>query len=148
MKRPRCIVVAIDFSDHSLLALEQAIALARRFGARLHLVHSTAIPMHGVMPYDLAVPDSIWDGIREAAGQKLAELREKAEAQGVEATAEVSPELPAEAVVAAAHATDAELVVMGTRGRTGLRHALLGSVAERTLRTAPCSVLTVREPER
>ena len=65
-------------------------------------------------------------------------------AEGLEVTTEVSPELPAEAIVAAALERDADLIVMGTRGHTGLKHALLGSVAERTIRTAPCSVLTVK----
>lgn len=145
MDEIRTIVVATDFSRNSARALEQAIALGRRFGAALHLIHSYAIPMRGVMPYELAVPDSVWDGIREASEAKMLELREKVVAEGLEATTEVSPELPAEAVVAAALEREAQLIVMGTRGHTGLKHALLGSVAERTIRTAPCSVLTVKD---
>ena len=140
----RTIVVPIDFSGHSLHALDQAIGLAQRFGSKLHLLHSYAIPMRGVMPYEFAVPDGIWEGIREASEAKLAELREKALTEGLEVTTEVSPELPAEAIVAAALEREADLIVMGTRGHTGLKHALLGSVAERTIRTAPCSVLTVK----
>ncbi len=145
MKEIRSIVVPVDFSRHSLNALEEATALAHRFGARLHIVHSYAIPMRGVMPYEFAVPDSVWDGIREASEVKLADLKEKAEGQGVAVSTEVSAELPAEAIHAAALAQEADLIVMGTRGHTGLKHALLGSVAERTIRTSPCSVLTVKD---
>ncbi len=147
MNEIRTIVVPIDFSGHSLRALDQAISLGRRFGAKLHLLHSYAIPMRGVMPYEFAVPDGIWEGIREASEAKLAELREKAVSEGLEVSTEVSPELPAESIVAAALERDADLIVMGTRGHTGLKHALLGSVAERTIRTAPCSVLTVKDGE-
>ena len=147
MKEIHNIVVPVDFSRNSLRALDEAIALARRFGARLHLLHSSAVPMRGVMPYEVAVPDGVWEGIREAAEARLEELREKAVAEGLEVSTEVSPELPAEAIVAAALQREAELIVIGTRGHTGLKHALLGSVAERTARTAPCSVLTVKDAE-
>ena len=75
MTEIRTIVVAIDFSGHSLRALDQAIVLGRRYGSKLHLVHSDAIPMRGVMPYEFAVPDGVWEGIREASEAKLAELR-------------------------------------------------------------------------
>jgi len=53
------IVVPLDFSGHSLRALDQAIGLGQRFGSKLHLIHSYAIPMRGVMPYEFAVPDGI-----------------------------------------------------------------------------------------
>ena len=147
MTEIRTIVVPLDFSGHSLRALDQAIGLGQRFRSKLHLVHSYAIPMRGVMPYEFAVPDGIWEGIREASEAKLAELREKVVSEGLEVTTEVSPELPTEAIVAAALERDADLIVMGTRGHTGLKHALLGSVAERTIRIAPCPVLTVKDSE-
>ncbi len=140
----RTILVAHDFSEHSDAALETAVELARGFGAVLHLVHSYAIPIHGVMPYEFAVPDGVWDGIREAAGRRLDEIRGKVEAEGLEVSSELSPELPSEAVVKCAAERGADLIVMGTRGLSGLKHVVLGSVAERTLRDAPCPVLTVK----
>ena len=101
----RSILVPVDFSRSSDAAFGQAIDLARGFGAKLHLLHSFAIPMRGVMPYEFVVPEGVWDGIREAAEEKIEALREKAAAEGVEVTAEVSAELPAEAIVAASQAT-------------------------------------------
>lgn len=145
--RLREILVPVDFSAPSERALERAIDLARTFGSRIHLLHSYAVPVQGVMPYDFAVPDHVWQGIRDAAERRLEALREKVAAAGVEASAELSEEMPAEAVVKAAGARGADLVVMGTHGHSGLKHVLLGSVAERTIRTAPCWVLAVKDGE-
>jgi nucleotide-binding universal stress UspA family protein len=69
---------------------------------------------------------------------------EKVREAGVEAEGEVREGLPSDAIVAAAQQWGADLIVMGTRGHTGLEHVLLGSVAERTLHKAPCPVMTVR----
>jgi nucleotide-binding universal stress UspA family protein len=147
MIRVRAILVPMDFSPHSAAALDRAVDFAKVFGARIHLLHSYAVPVRGVMPYDFAVPDGVWDGIREAAESKLEEFRQTVVSAGVEATGEVSPVLPSEAILAAADEIDADLIVMGTRGHTGLKHVLLGSVAERAIRLAPCSVLTVKGEE-
>jgi nucleotide-binding universal stress UspA family protein len=135
----------MDFSPHSDAALVQAIDLAKALGAKIHLLHSYAVPVRGVVPYDFAVPDGVWDGIRKAAEGKLEEVRQSVVSQGLEASSEVSASLPSEAILAAVTAVGADLIVMGTRGHTGLKHVLLGSVAERTIRSAPCSVLTVKE---
>jgi nucleotide-binding universal stress UspA family protein len=75
---------------------------------------------------------------------KLAVLIEKVASDGVTATSQLSEFPAASAVLDLAERLGADLIVMGTRGRTGLKHVLLGSVAERTLRHAPCSVLTVK----
>ena len=139
------ILAPMDFSSHSDTALDRAVDLAKAFGAKIHLLHSYAVPVQGVMPYDFAVPDGVWDGIREAAESKLEELRQTVVSEGLEASGEVSPVIPSEAILAVAREVDADLIVMGTHGHTGLKHALLGSVAERTVRLAPCSVLTVKE---
>jgi nucleotide-binding universal stress UspA family protein len=139
------ILVPSDFSAHSEAALRRAVEFAKAFGAKIHLLHSYAVPVQGVMPYDFAVPDGVWDGIREAAESKLEELRQTVVSEGPEATVEVSPVIPSEAILAVAREIDADLIVMGTHGHTGLKHALLGSVAERTVRLAPCSVLAVKE---
>ena len=141
----RVILVPMDFSSHSDAALDRAVGFAKTFGAKLHLLHSYAVPVQGLMPYDFAVPDGLWDGIRVAAESKLEELRQRVVSEGLEASGEVSPVIPSEAILAVAREIGADLIVMGTHGHTGLKHALLGSVAERTVRLAPCSVLTVKE---
>jgi len=143
----RVILVGMDFSQHSAAALDRAVDFAKTFGAKIHLLHSYAVPVRGVMPYDFAVPDGVWDGIREAAETKLEGVRQEVESAGVEASSEVSPALPSEAILAVADEIGADLIVLGTRGYTGLKHVLLGSVAERTIRLASCAVLTVRAEE-
>jgi len=140
----RVILVPLDFSAHSVAALDRAVDFAKAFGAKIHLLHSYAVPMHGVMPYDFAIPDGLWDGIRKAAESKLEEFRQRIVSAGVEANSEVSPALPSEAIMTATREIDADLIIMGTHGHTGLKHILLGSVAERTIRLAPCPVLTVK----
>jgi nucleotide-binding universal stress UspA family protein len=145
MNPVRLILVPIDFSPHSDAALDRAVDFAKAFGAKIHLLHSYAVPVQGVMPYDFAVPDGVWDGIRKVAEHKLEEFRQSVASEGLEASSEVSPVMPSEAILAVSREIGADLIVMGTHGHTGLKHALLGSVAERTIRLAPCSVLTVKE---
>lgn len=144
---PRVIVVGVDFSDGSGEALEEAAALAARTQAKLHLVHALDLRIPLVTPYEVTVPDAWFDSALEGARRRLEKLALELP-QGVEATHEVRSEPPHEAVCGAAEAHGADLIVTGSRGLTGLKHVVLGSVAERTLRHAPCSVLTVRERER
>jgi nucleotide-binding universal stress UspA family protein len=139
------ILVPHDFSAHSDAALRRAVELARTAKGRLHLLHAYAWPVRGVMPYDMAMPAGVWDAIRQGTLEKLEEIRTDVAKQGVPVTAEVSAQLPVEAIVAAAEKHTADLIVLGTRGLTGLKHVVLGSVAERTVRLAPCPVLTVKE---
>ena len=81
--------------------------------------------------------------MRDAARERLEELREKGTAEGVEIAVHLREGNSAEGISAAANEIGADLIVMGTRGNTGLKHVLLGSVAERTIRLAPCPVLTL-----
>lgn len=140
----RKILVPVDFSEHSARALDHAIDLARSFRAELHLMHCYQINVGGVSPYGIVLPESLERDVREAAVTQLAGWREKVAAEGIAVRDYVTPEVPSEAIRARAEEIGADLIVMGTRGLTGLSHVLLGSVAERTLRTAPCPVLTVK----
>lgn len=144
LRAPRVLVAAVDFSEGASQALRQAADLAAWWGARLHLVHALDLRIPLVTPYEVTVPDAWFDSAWEAAGRKLGE-RVQELAPEVEATHEVRSEPPHDAICAAAKAQGADLIVTGSRGLTGLKHVVLGSVAERTLRHAPCSVWTVRE---
>ena len=140
---PRTLVVGIDFSEAGGEALDTAAEWARLFGARLHVVHALQIPMPLIAPYEVAIPEGIIEGARREAQRQLEQAAKRAAGVGV--TTELAS-IPAHAaLVDAAKRLPAELIVTGSRGLTGLKHALLGSVAERTLRYAPCSVLTVRK---
>jgi nucleotide-binding universal stress UspA family protein len=142
------ILVPVDFSDHSAKAIEMAVDVARAFGgATLHLLHCYQIQPVGVSPYGIVVPEAFDRDIRDAASQKLGEWREKVAADGVDVRAHLSSLLPSLAIQDAIGEVGADLVVMGTRGLSGIKHVLLGSVAERTLRTATCPVLTVKSSD-
>ncbi len=140
----RTILVPVDFSDYSQAAVDQAVALGKELGAKLHLLHCYQINVGGVSPYGVVLPQNLDREIRDAAQAKLSEWAEKAKAAGLEVETSVTPLFPSEAIASIAEDVGADLVVMGTRGLSGLKHVLLGSVAERTIRTAPCPVLTVK----
>ena len=147
MQEIRKILVPIDFSDPSQDALEDAIDLAKTWGAELHLLHCYSIHPAAIDPYGLAYPERFEQDVREAAQSRLAEWGDKARAQGVQATEHLSGRFPSDEIPAQAAELGVDLIVMGTRGLTGLRHVIVGSVAERTVRTAPCPVLTVKAAE-
>ena len=140
----RRILVPVDFSDHSQRALDEAIGLAKTFGAQLHLLHCYQVHPAAVAPYGIVVPETFEHDIRMAALQRLSEWREKVSAQGVPVQEHITAHFPAEEIVAMAEKLGVDLIVMGTRGLTGFKHVLLGSVAERTIRLARCPVLTVK----
>lgn len=138
------ILVPTDFSENAEHALAAAAKLARPFGASLHLLHVVQLPLLAVNPEAPAVPVTFWQELREHARKRLAPVQKKLEAEGLKCESEVIEDIPGFAISAAAERTHADLIVMGTRGLTGLKHVLLGSVAERTVRAAPCPVLTVK----
>ena len=145
MNQVRTILVPIDFSSHSKAALEAGVELAKVFGARLHLLHSYPLnPLGNISPYGVAIPAGFDQSVRQAAQEKLDESVEKVLAEGIEVSNQVTPMSPGEAISGVAEDIGADLIVMGTRGLTGLKHVLLGSIAERTIRIAPCPVLTVK----
>jgi nucleotide-binding universal stress UspA family protein len=142
---PRTVVVGTDFSPSAGGAVAAAAEWARSFGARLHLVHALQVPMPLIAPYEVAIPEGIIEGARREAERQLKDVAKGL--AGVSVTTELASTPAHAALVDAAKRLPAELIVTGSRGLTGLKHALLGSVAERTLRYAPCSVLTVRQPD-
>lgn len=136
----RTILVPIDFSDPSRAALGKARELAEHWGAALRLLHAYSPPSG--LPPGFAMDPDFEAKVAQAAEHALRDLaRECGAASNVRVTVEVARGGPVEAIVAQARGAD--LVVMGTHGRTGLAQARLGSVAERVVRTAPCPVLTV-----
>jgi len=144
MSRFRSILVPLDFSAHADAALELAIELAREAGATVHLFHAYGIPLGAIPPYGVAIPEGLLVGVRDAAARQLEKAAQKVEDAGLKCETHLlhaSP--PSDGIVEGARSVGADLIVMGTRGLTGLQHVLLGSVAERTVRLAHCPVLTV-----
>lgn len=140
------ILVPVDFSDSSRAAVAHAIELARAFGAEIHLLHSYPVSPGIATPYGPALPDAVFQSIRGSAERKLGEVKRHVADAGIAVTAHLTAEAASFAIADAAKELAADCVVMGTRGLTGVKHLLLGSVAERTVRTAPCPVITVPLP--
>ena len=147
MPRFQTILVPVDFSEHSARALDVAIEMAKAFGGRIHLLHCYPINPTGISPYGIVIPEGFDQEVREAAERQLARWGEKVSAAEVDFDQSLSSMFPSEVIARTAAEIGADLIVMGTRGLSGLKHVLLGSVAERTLRTAPCPVLTVKGPD-
>ena len=144
------LLVPTDFSPVSDIATEYAIDLAGRFGAAVHLLH-----VLDDTSYAAAYPDgfyvelpSVRKQLVEEADKKLAALAAGFAARNFTATWQVLSGRPARVIADEAQHRGTDLIVMGTHGRGGFAHLVLGSVAERVLRTAPCPVLAVRDTAR
>jgi len=145
MKEISKILVPVDFSSPSRRALDEAIGLAEVFGAEIHLLHCYQINPGVMSPYGVVVPETYDYEVRIAALQRLSEWRDEVRAQNIIAKEHITALPPFAEIAAMAEKLGADLIVMGTRGLTGFKHALLGSVAERTIRIAPCPVLTGKD---
>jgi nucleotide-binding universal stress UspA family protein len=140
------ILVPVDFSDDAAAALDRAIELAQHFGARIHLLHAYESLSATASAYGGGIPVDLGERIREAAAVRLEEWRARGAGKGVEIDVHLSSSLPSQAILDTAREVGADMIVMGTRGISGLMHVLVGSVAERTVRHATCPVLTVKQP--
>ena len=140
----RRIVVPTDFSADAVRAYEVAIQLARSFGAEITLLHCYQINPGAISPYGIALPEGLDRELREAVHRQLAEWSEKAGSDGVTVQTRLMSMTPSVAIAECVEEAEADLIVMGTRGLSGVQHVMLGSVAERTVRTAQCPVLTVK----
>jgi universal stress protein A len=144
MTLPLTILVATDFSEHADHALEYAAELAAPLGATIHLVHAISIPPMGVPEMGVAYSALMIESMTKHA---QAELDKRA--AGYRDRTTLGPTRldvgdPRDVVDRAAVQIGADLIVMGTHGRRGIRRVLLGSVAESVVRSAPCPVLTIR----
>jgi nucleotide-binding universal stress UspA family protein len=136
------ILCPVDFSETARAALETAIELASKFDSEIVLVHAYPIPGY-TFPDGSAVASSRM--LQDEATRHLEEWRLLAVKGGAKhVTVETAVGDPAGEIVRIAQEAKIDLVVMGTHGRTGIEHALMGSIAERVVRRAKCPVLTVR----
>jgi nucleotide-binding universal stress UspA family protein len=142
----RKILIAVDFSPHSDHALAVALDLAKQFGAAASIIHVRE-PIVWAPGLGVAL-----DAQANAARRGLGDLLTDAAAKGREAgVTQIETQLidgvPFKEITRYARAGHFDLIVLGTHGRRGFDHALMGSVAERVARAAPCAVLTVNLPE-
>lgn len=141
------IVLATDFEESTDAAFDYATSLAQRLGAKLVVVHAYEVTFIGE-PYGVdTVPPDVATRVRAAAGEALENVAARARSSGVSRVETALREGTAwQEIDAVAQAEHANLIVVGTHGRGGVARALLGSVAQKVVRTAPCAVLTVRGP--
>jgi nucleotide-binding universal stress UspA family protein len=138
------ILVPHDFSETSETAVRYAIALARNFGARIHLLH---VGDQARLDLETEFPLGLEGAVEDAVRERLLKIVTPAE------QAELRPEfalragVPAAEIVRYAADREIDLIVMGTHGRGPVGHMVMGSVAEKVVRTAPCPVLTVRNQQ-
>jgi nucleotide-binding universal stress UspA family protein len=141
------IIVATDFSEGSDAAMERAFTIAKALEASVDLVHVldtallTAPASLGAMP--LVEPESLMNEI----DKRLAERVAQATAAGLVCQSDSLDGYPAKEIVRHAQKTGADLIVVGTHGRTGVAHVIMGSVAQRVVQRSSCPVLVI-PPER
>ena len=140
----RRIVCPIDFSPTAGHAVEYATEMARAFGAELLLLHVIPAMNYPLRSFGMAWPlPNLQEELRAHAAAEIEKVK-KSVGPGVTVRTELRDGESHAQVLACAKANNADMIVMGTQGHTGLKHALLGSTAERVVRLAECPVLTVR----
>lgn len=141
------VLVATDFTAASAAAIEYASALARSLAARLHIVHVLEEPLVTSRPYDWSASET---RARREQRYRAAFDRLSQEAAAIDDVVTVSVEVRGgqvtQSIAQAAIDYGADLIVLGTRGQTGLRHLLAGDTAERLKRLSKRPILTVPEP--
>lgn len=142
MQNFRHILVTTDFEASSTSALTAAVDLARVLGARLTVLHVWEIPIYPYM--DFMLNSEMISSVEDRATKRLQKALDDVHRAVPEATSKLKNGLPWQGILDAITEESPDLVVMGTHGRRGLSHALLGSVAEKVVRLSPVPVLTVR----
>jgi nucleotide-binding universal stress UspA family protein len=143
MGTPKKILCPVDFSAGSEQAVAQASELAGALRAELELMHAYQLPVLALPDSSITVSPTYVAELTNRAQQELDRHVEQLQAKGVNASTRLTEGNPAEAIVDRAKEIGAQMIVMGTHGRSGFRRFLLGSTAERVVRTSTVPVLTV-----
>jgi nucleotide-binding universal stress UspA family protein len=144
----RHILAPTDFSEYSKKAVASALELAKTFGAKLTILHVIELPpypIEGYVPPSLGA--SFLDELERQAKQDLAQIVPDAEGALPQVARLVAVGTPYRTIIDTAEAEQVDLIVMATVGRTGFSRLVMGSIAERVVRTASCPVLTIRPSE-
>jgi nucleotide-binding universal stress UspA family protein len=139
------ILAPTDLSELSKQGLQTALGLAETFGAKLLLLHVVEPPpyqVEGLLPSQLGT--TLLDDLERQASKELAQMLSDKHGSQVEVMQRVVVGIPYRKIVEVAEEEKSDLIVMTTHGRTGLSHLVMGSVAEKIVRTASCPVLTLR----
>jgi nucleotide-binding universal stress UspA family protein len=152
MFRQGPVLFATDFSHYALYALKYAVAVAKKYGNEVHVTHILDSSLfsagsghgHWVRQMDL---DALMTSMREHAEDRLAHLNRIVTAEGICACHHIVSGKPAPELIRLAHELGCSLIVLATHGRTGVDHAVFGSVAERVVRLSNVPVLAIKHPQ-
>jgi nucleotide-binding universal stress UspA family protein len=139
------ILVPLDLSKMSLKALKYAVSFAQQYGARLTLLHVLE-PI--TIATELSSPAPPTPGEFLVMNRELQNLRESVVPKEVAADTVVRHDLAADGILNAAREFESDMIIIATHGRTGIKHLVMGSTAEKVVRTATCPVMVVRDTER
>ena len=142
---PKTILAPTDFSEPAQKALDYAVELAEKLGAKVHVIHAFELPLVGFPDGTMTITAEMATRITVAAQKSLDEVVARYKGRSVEILTSLVQGDPREMVVETARKVGADLIVMGTHGRRGIARALVGSVAESVVRTSSIPVLTLRE---
>ncbi len=137
------ILIATDGSEYTKNAVEQGIELAKNTGAKLHAIYVVDTAAFASIPMDAAW-ESMYELLRQEGDEATKYVADKAEAEGLEVERNTVEGHPADEIIKYAEKNGISLIIMGTLGKSGLDRFLLGSVAEKVVRTSKIPVLVVR----
>jgi nucleotide-binding universal stress UspA family protein len=137
-------LVPFDFSPDAEQALAYAIELAQTLQARLTLLHVRDTMSWGVAQAEAMIPPSVWQQLETSLAEGMEEPLARVHKAGLQGETAIAEGVPFQTIIDTARDKGVDLIIMGTRGRTGLTHGLMGSVAEKVVRSAPCPVLVTR----
>jgi len=143
----RKILAPVDFSDNTPPMLEWAAHLAETHGSTVVLLHAYHLPVEFQQLEGAYLPPDFWASVRAEAKESLARYVEDLTRRNIAVESAVCEGYAATVIVEEAANRDIDLIVIGTHGRSGFKHLLLGSIAERVVHKAACPVLTVRGPD-
>ncbi|MBE7445276.1 MAG: universal stress protein [Planctomycetia bacterium] len=143
----RNILCPIDYSVYSEMALKYAIEFAEKYQAKLYLVYVLDIRVYDINDPDLYNVNIVDEETIHKLRERLLKCVNEDTKNKISVEAIVIQGVPFAEIIRAAKDYKIDLIVLGTHGRTGLSHAIMGSVAEKVVRKAPCPVLTIRHPE-
>ncbi len=141
------ILVPIDFSPYADQALAEAIELAKVLDARLTLLHVTQLLPLTVGEVPPAYLDAYLEDMETDAQQQMQDALARVHRAELQGDSVISQGVPFQVIVDTARDQKVDLIIMGTHGRTGIPHALIGSVAEKVVRLSPCPVMVVRQKQ-
>lgn len=144
--RVQRILVPIDFSEHAEPVIDWAAHLAEEHGSEVVLLHAYHVPVEFQQAEGAYLPAEFWTAVQDDARRSLERYGDRLRARGIPVQEVTREGYPATVIEDEVERQSADLVVIGSHGRSGLRHLLLGSIAERVVQKVRCPVLTVKRP--